>query len=231
MNIVTKLTDTLVKVQGKVDSANAAQFEEELLSVFRSLFPDFDNMKKSLIITHPDLDHCGLMRIFDHVYVSSNAYRNFELEYNDKPNFREKNPLHAPYYRISRILTQYEKIPLDRLTVIGEDRVGDPLTHIGEFNFHDLHFYLYAGNGGHNLGEIVLCNEENKLVFTGDIMVNIRGFRKEQAAFNALAPYLMTSVNMDSTLASEEREAVMVRFSDKEYTFCCGHGAIMTPKK
>ena len=32
MNIVTKLTDTLVKVQGKVDSANAAQFEEELLS-------------------------------------------------------------------------------------------------------------------------------------------------------------------------------------------------------
>ena len=32
MNIVTKLTDTLVKVQGKVDSANAAQFEEELLT-------------------------------------------------------------------------------------------------------------------------------------------------------------------------------------------------------
>ena len=31
MNIVTKLADTLVKIQGKVDSANAAQFEEELL--------------------------------------------------------------------------------------------------------------------------------------------------------------------------------------------------------
>ena len=31
MRIVTKLNDTLVKVQGSVDSSNAAQFEEELL--------------------------------------------------------------------------------------------------------------------------------------------------------------------------------------------------------
>ena len=32
MNIVTKLTDTLVKVQGSVDSSNAHQFEEEILA-------------------------------------------------------------------------------------------------------------------------------------------------------------------------------------------------------
>ena len=38
MNIVKKLTDTLVKVQGKVDSANAAQFEEELLFVLVYLY-------------------------------------------------------------------------------------------------------------------------------------------------------------------------------------------------
>ena len=31
MSIVTKLDDTLVRVQGSVDSSNAAQFEEELL--------------------------------------------------------------------------------------------------------------------------------------------------------------------------------------------------------
>ena len=32
MNIVTKLTDSLVKLQGSVDSSNAHQFEEELLA-------------------------------------------------------------------------------------------------------------------------------------------------------------------------------------------------------
>ena len=33
MSIVTKLNDTLVKVEGSVDSSNAAQFEEELLGI------------------------------------------------------------------------------------------------------------------------------------------------------------------------------------------------------
>ena len=32
MSIVTKLANDLVKVQGSVDSSNASQFEEELLS-------------------------------------------------------------------------------------------------------------------------------------------------------------------------------------------------------
>ena len=32
MSIVTKLTDSLVKLQGSVDSSNAHQFEEELLA-------------------------------------------------------------------------------------------------------------------------------------------------------------------------------------------------------
>ena len=205
-------------------------YKEEMLAVFRNLFPNFDKMKKSLILTHPDIDHCGLMHLFDTVYVSADAYRNFEAERAGEANFREKNPLHAPYCRISRILSRYPGTDLHNLVILGADRVGDPLTEIGTFDFHGLRFDLYAGNGGHNRGEIVLCNEENKLVFTGDIMVNIKGFRKEQAAFNALAPYLMTSVNMDSPLASEERKAVMAQFSDKDYIFCCGHGAMMYPK-
>ncbi len=207
-----------------------ACYEKEMLVVFRSLFPDFDNMKKSLIMTHPDIDHYGLMHLFDTVYLSSNAYRNFILENDGKPNYREQNPLHAPYCRISRILSRYDVPDLNSFCVIGEDLIGDPLTYIGDFDFYDLHFTLYAGNGGHNKGEIVICDEENKLLFTGDIMVNIKGFRKEQAAFNALAPYLMTSVNMDSSLASAERNAVLKQFDPKTYSYCCGHGAIIKPQ-
>ena len=32
MNIVTKLTDNLVKVQGSIESSNAVQFEQELIA-------------------------------------------------------------------------------------------------------------------------------------------------------------------------------------------------------
>lgn len=204
-----------------------ACYEKEMVSVFRSLFPDFDSMKKSLILTHPDLDHCGLMHLFDTVYLSAEAYRNFELESKGEANFREQNNLHAPYCRINRILSRYEHSGLSNLKIIGEDRVGNPLCYIGDFDFHNLHFSVYSGNGGHNKGEIVICDKENQLLFTGDIMVNIKGFRKEQAIFNTLAPYLMTSVNMDSLLASEERAAVLKQFDPAVYSYCCGHGAII----
>ena len=206
-------------------------FETEMLAVFRSLFPNFDEMKKSLVITHPDLDHCGIMHLFDTVYLSTEAYRNFEREMNKEICYREQNQLHAPYYRISRILTRYETKNSVNFQIIGNDLTGDPLVYIGDLDFHDLHFSVYAGNGGHAKGEIVLCSEKNKLVFTGDIMVNIKGFRKEQAAFNALAPYLMTSVNTDSALASEERNAVLQQFSPNVYMYCCGHGSIIFPKE
>ena len=207
-----------------------ACYEKEMLSVFRTLFPQFDSMKKSLFLTHPDLDHCGLMHLFDTVYVSAQAYRNFVMESEGKPNYREQNVLHAPYCRISRILSRYQNTGLDNLKILGEDRIGDPLAAIGTLDFHGLHFDVFAGNGGHNKGEIVLHETENKLVFTGDIIVNIKGFTKEQATFNELAPYLMTSVNMDSSLASAERRAVMAAFNHCEHTYCCGHGAIMPPK-
>jgi hypothetical protein len=65
-------------------------------------------------------------------------------------------------------------------------------------------------------------------VFCGDIIVNPGGFTPEQNVFNRLAPYLMTSVNMDSKKAAIERGALLERFSKDEYAYCCGHGAVIS---
>ena len=35
-------------------------YKDEMLKIFRSLFPNFDNMERTLIVTHADIDHCGL---------------------------------------------------------------------------------------------------------------------------------------------------------------------------
>ena len=47
MNIVTKLSDTRVQVQGSISSVNAAEFETELLSVIsgQTLVIDAENLK------------------------------------------------------------------------------------------------------------------------------------------------------------------------------------------
>ena len=208
-----------------------ACFKAEMLEILHGLFPDFDAMEKSIVLTHPDIDHCGLLSLFERVYVSEDGRLNFAFENNSLPDFREQNKLHAPYCRISKLLTKYTPPDMDTLRLIERTREKEdaPVSPLGTLYFQGLTLDVCEGNGGHAKGEVVLVDEKNRLVYSGDIVVNIRGFSKEQAAFNALAPYLMTSVNLDSALATEERVYLQNKFSPKAYTYCCGHGALLEP--
>ena len=210
-----------------VDSGFAC-YAPEMVALLRRLFPDFDERPRQMVITHPDMDHCGLMNLFDEIYVSPVARQHFELENAGEPNYRERNPAHAPYCVISRILSRYLPPEMSHLRVVdGEAEDPEaPLCPLGSFGFAGLRFDLYRGNGGHVDGEVAIVCEAESLIFSGDIVVNIPGFTREQAAFNRLAPYLMTSVNMDSRRASVERDALCARFPAEKYIYCCGHGAI-----
>ena len=69
---------------------------------------------------------------------------------------------------------------------------------------------------------MIVC-EELRLLFSGDIYVNIRGFTDEQREFNALAPFLMTGVETDSALCKRSREELLRRYPG--YLILPGHGA------
>jgi glyoxylase-like metal-dependent hydrolase (beta-lactamase superfamily II) len=165
--------------------------------------------------------------MFDTVYLSQTSYDNFVMESKGENNFREHNPAHAPYVRISKILSQYKTPAISSLHVVNSNKpdISSPLSLIGELDFADMHFEIYEGNGGHVNGEIVLSCPAHKIIFTGDIIVNPSGFTKEQAEFNLIAPYLMTSVNMDSQKASASRKAVMNLIGGQDWLICGGHGA------
>ena len=85
-----------------------------------------------------------------------------------------------------------------------------------------LDFRFYDGNGGHSVGEMIITLDD--IVFSGDILVNPQGYTKEQKEFNLLAPYLMSSVNMNSELAKKERIELENRFSSNSI-LCYGHGS------
>ncbi|MBP3410296.1 MAG: MBL fold metallo-hydrolase [Clostridia bacterium] len=210
-----------------IDSGFAI-YAPEMVALLRRLFPGFDEMPRRMIITHPDMDHCGLLSMFDEIHVSYTAHLHFEMEVNGEPNYREQNPAHAPYCAISRILSRYIPPEMTHLYIVDqvEPDPDDPLGYIGSLSWQGKKFDFYRGNGGHVDGEVAIVCEADKIVFTGDITVNIKGFSPEQAAFNRLAPYLMTSVNMDSTRATVERKALEKRFPPEKYIYCCGHGAI-----
>ena len=210
-----------------------ACYRAEMLALFKELFHGYSTLKKSAFITHTDLDHVGLLSEFDTVYVSGSCYDNFELEVAGKSNFRELNQMHEPYCRLSRIISGYSPPLLEKLIVVGrrnfteEDNncKGDQiLAPLGSHFFGGKRFDFYEGKGGHVRGDTVIVCDALKLVFTGDIYVNIKGFSEDQREFNSLAPFLMTGVDSNPALAKEAREYIVSKYSD--YIICPGHGAI-----
>ncbi|NLB01648.1 MAG: MBL fold metallo-hydrolase, partial [Methanomicrobiales archaeon] len=73
------------------------------------------------------------------------------------------------------------------------------------------------------------------IIFTADTLINFGSLDEERKRYNSLADFLVTSVNVDSDCAREERKALLelIRDLDRELAargrrclVACGHGAI-----
>ena len=203
-----------------------ACYEVEMLSIFRRLLPGFDAMDKHALITHADVDHCGLLNLFDRVDMSAKSADCICKENAGQDGYREQNPLHRPYIRICKLLTGYRPMPPERIRVMCGDTApqSEPLSCVGNYTFGDLQFEVYEGQGGHLPGELVLIDYTHKLAFTGDVYVNLKEMTAEQTAYNQYAPILMTSVDSDAELAAQERKAVFQRLGVGEWRVFGAHG-------
>ena len=218
----------IIKSNGKVlfvDSGYAC-YKEEMLEIFKKLVPDFEEIEKTILITHADVDHCGLLSVFDKIITSTKTAKCLENEYNGKNGYREQNSLHKPYINICKILTSYETVNPEKVTPMWNDieNLTEPLTQIGFYDFEELHFEVYEGKGGHLPGEIVLIDYAKNIAITGDIYINTHGLTAEQSEYNQYAPILMTSVDTDSKLCLEERKAIMQRLGVGNWQIFGAHG-------
>ena len=208
-----------------VDSGYAC-YQDEMVEIFRKVVPDFDTIEKTILVTHADVDHCGLLSVFDKVIASEKTVLCLKNEYEGKNGFREENPLHKPYINICKILTSYRAVNPDKIVPMWEHNrnLSEPLTQIGFFDFEELHFEVYEGKGGHLPGEIVLIDYANHIAFTGDVFINMHGLTAQQAEYNQYAPILMTSVDTDPKLCLEERKAIMERLGVGNWQIFGAHG-------
>ncbi|MBE6903302.1 MAG: MBL fold metallo-hydrolase [Ruminococcaceae bacterium] len=218
----------IIKSNGKVlfvDSGYAC-YSEEMLEVFKKIVPDFEDIKKTILVTHADVDHCGLLPLFDEIIASPKTAFCLKSEYLGNDGYREKNLLHKPYINICKILTSYQTVNPDKITALWKDieNLTEPLTQIGFFDFEELHFEVYEGKGGHLPGEIVLIDYTKNIAITGDIYINIHGLTPEQAEYNQYAPILMTSVDTDPKLCAEERKAIIGRLGVGKWQIFGAHG-------
>ena len=219
----------VIRSNGKllfIDSGYAC-YREEMLQLIHEHLPDFADAEKRILLTHADLDHCGLLNDFDEIITSHKSAQCLIQEYEGKNGYREENPLHTPYIHICKILTSYMPPDPKKLTIPWENKENlvAPLTQIGFFQFEELCFEVYEGKGGHLPGEIVLIDYDHNLVFTGDIYINIQGLTPQQAEYNQYAPILMTSVDTTPDLCATERKAILRRLGAGEWKIFGSHGA------
>ena len=208
-----------------VDSGYAC-YKEEMIELFKKLIPNFDEIEKTIFVTHADVDHCGLLLVFDKIITSTKTAKCLKNEFVGKNGYREENPLHKPYVNICKTLTSYKPVNSEKIVAMWNDveNLTEPLTQIGFFDFEELHFEVYEGKGGHLPGETVLIDYVKHIAITGDIYINTHGLTAEQAKYNQYAPILMTSVDTDPKLCLEERKAIMQRLGVGQWQIFGAHG-------
>ncbi len=205
-----------------VDSGYAC-YRQEMLKLLKRLFPDFN--KEKIVVTHADVDHCGLLNEFSEVITSQRTAECLIAEAENNEGFRESNALHKPYVNICKILTGYEPIDRSKLRPQwNKSKFNLDIEQIGFFSVGELCFEVYEGKGGHLLGEIVLIDFKHKVAFTGDIFINLNDLTKKQAEYNKYAPILMTSVDTNSNLCAQERISFLQRLGAGTWNIFGGHG-------
>jgi glyoxylase-like metal-dependent hydrolase (beta-lactamase superfamily II) len=216
-----------------------AIYADEMMKIFRSLFKDFDSKKKTILITHADVDHCGLLSVISdaEIIMNGKSAESLSKQYNRAIDNREENGFHLGYSRLSMISSDYVPPDSSRFRIIGKNVPKDheDMVKIDAVKFGDISLDVYEGSGGHLHGEMAFMSEDPKILFTGDIYINVNGLSKGRAEFHSLAPYLMTSVNVNSERAKKMRAAVseLIGKNEKECLVCSGHGAVETiiPKR
>lgn len=219
---------TIIKSLGEIlfiDSGYAL-YREEMETLFRRILPEYDEITKKIFVTHADVDHCGLLPLFDEIYASAKTAECLRLEYENNDAYREQNPLHKPYINICKTLTYYSPCDPNKIkNVWGDlDDCEAVLSQIGFFDFGELHFEVYEGKGGHLKGETVLIDYSHNIAFTGDIYINMQGLTPQQSEYNQYAPILMTSVDTDPKLCAIERKAIMQRLGAGKWQIFGAHG-------
>lgn len=219
----------IIKSNGNVlfvDSGYAL-YKNEMQDIFRNLVSDFDTRKKTILVTHADVDHCGLLPMFDEIIASHRTAECLKNEYMNRDGFREENYLHKPYVKICKLLTSYIPPNPEKITVPWKmtESLTEPLTQIGFFDFGEMHFEVYEGRGGHLAGEIILIDYTHHVAITGDVYINVHALTPAQAEYNRYAPILMTSVDTDPALCSEERKTVLARLGVGSWQIFGAHGA------
>lgn len=196
---------------------------------------DRDVLKK-IFITHADADHSGAGGYYDvKSFIHPGTWDIIKKVNRAYGSSSENSILEEVYTRLINLFSEF--CPPEDVSLISDKKYGkrNIFPIIDKFKIGDLEFEVLESLGGHLYGQIYLLCPEEGVLFAADSLINFQSLSKDRKKFNLLAKTLMTSVNVDGELATEERKALIQiinevnkELSDKnrKCLICGGHGAI-----
>lgn len=211
-------------------------YHQDIGMMIRTHVPGALERLSRIIITHADADHCGAGGLYpvpslmhagtmDIIRVSNRAYGSRS----------QSSILEEVYTTLINLFSRFcppknaIMIPLPS----GAMRGRFPL--LSTFRIGAHRFEILEGLGGHLHGQIYLYSPELGVFFAADTIINFDHLSGERARYNTLAVNLVTSVNVDSERAREERREILDIVSGNTGPFygkregcliCGGHGPV-----
>ncbi|OPY34075.1 MAG: Hydroxyacylglutathione hydrolase [Methanomassiliicoccales archaeon PtaU1.Bin124] len=190
---------------------------------------------KAIYLTHADADHAGGAGLFPvPSHASTGTVKIIESSNRAYGSVSESSVLEEVYTKLINLFSRFSPPGNIREMRGVSDKVGG-FDAIGLFRVGDVDFLVLEGLGGHQHGHVYFLSEGHGLMFTGDSLINFHSLSEDRKKYNILAKNLMTSVNVDSEKAEEERKMLMdmARSLDvkmvkkgRRCLVCGGHGAV-----
>lgn len=208
----------------------------DVIEMFRHYGIGDGTKLKRIVITHADADHCGAGGFYDapaFMHRGTEAIIKSQNRATGSPS--ESSILEVVYTTIINLFSRFN--PPENYTLFdeptGEKRGIYPI--IGRFSFGGLTFEVLEALGGHIHGLIYLFCPEAGLLMTSDTVINFGSLTEARKKYNSLADFLVTSVNVDSAVAKQERRALQEIAAGVDAAFagtgrrcliCGGHGTV-----
>jgi len=211
-------------------------FHDECLRMFEACGITSLSRLSRVVVSHADADHSGGSGLFSAPSLMHPATakigRDLSRAYGSRS---EGSVLEAVYTTLINLFSAYTPatnvetfptIPLGfrhGFAIIDRLRVGDLVLEVLE------------GHGGHMQGQCYLFEPDAGLLFPADALINFDSLTPERREYASIAVYLVTSVNVDSELARNERRDLLdlvvetdarLASSGRRCLVAGGHGAV-----
>jgi glyoxylase-like metal-dependent hydrolase (beta-lactamase superfamily II) len=211
-------------------------YHQDVSRLFTQYRFDMSAKLSQIIVTHADADHCGACGYYD-IPVSMHPGTEEIIKRNNRAygSRSEGSILEAFYTKMINLFSLFSPPKTVSLFPSFGQSMRRIFPVLSTIRIGDVSLEVLGSLGGHLCGQVYLFSEEHGLLFAADSIINFSSLTPERSAYNTLADFLVTSVNVDSELARKERKALydciaatnaVLMPQGKRCLVCGGHGAV-----